>query len=157
MDVTVIEELQIHTPLKTERKTSAQDEILQAAAAASGNNGASSERKNGHEQQRCHKVHWCNFWKGLSDKKKIHQWTMNFREPQQRLWLWMYLFIFFLFLSKMKTSKSYTAFLMLFFDLITKYFEFCIILMVTQLVAQSRFKFRQPRKLTSVRCVALKY
>lgn len=33
MDVTVIEELQIYTPLKTQRKTSAQDEILQAGAA----------------------------------------------------------------------------------------------------------------------------
>lgn len=33
MHVTVIEELQIYTPLKTQRKTSAQDEILQAGAA----------------------------------------------------------------------------------------------------------------------------
>lgn len=32
MDATVIEELQIHTPLKTQRKTSAQDEIPKAAA-----------------------------------------------------------------------------------------------------------------------------
>lgn len=36
MDVTVIEELQIHAPLKTQRITSAQDETLQAAAAALG-------------------------------------------------------------------------------------------------------------------------
>lgn len=34
MDVTVIEELQIHAPLKTQRRTSTQQEILQAAASA---------------------------------------------------------------------------------------------------------------------------
>lgn len=34
MDVAVSEELQIYAPLKTKRKTSAQDEILQATAAA---------------------------------------------------------------------------------------------------------------------------
>lgn len=33
MDVTVTEELQIHAPLKTQRRTSTQDEILQTAAA----------------------------------------------------------------------------------------------------------------------------
>lgn len=34
MDVAVSEELQIYAPPKTQRKTSAQDEILQATAAA---------------------------------------------------------------------------------------------------------------------------
>lgn len=58
MDVTVNEELQTHTPLKTQRKTSAQDEILQAAAAdVLGEKKWWKKRNNGHEQHRCHKVY----------------------------------------------------------------------------------------------------
>lgn len=157
MDATVIEELQIHTPLKTQRKTWAQDEILQAAAAALGKIMVLLQKEtmamSSRGVTRYISVTAEKNWVTKKKKNQPFLWTLE-SPNRDRDDGCIYLSVFW---SKMKTNKSYTAFLILFFDLIKKYSEFCIILMVIELVAQSPFKFRQPRKLISVTCLALKY
>lgn len=106
MDVTVNEELQTHTPLKTQRKTSAQDEILQAAAA-----DVLGEKNGGKKETMAMSSTGVTRCISVTDEKdwvtkKKSTLSVNFREPQQRPWWWIYLFIFFFGLKWRPTNPT---------------------------------------------------